>query len=86
MEEQFYLIWPWLLLLGVRVVTERRRPIAIRPRLAGVTLLLAAVSAVEMAVLYHPSFDASRVYDGTDTRAFGLFIGAALAMIWPAAV
>jgi peptidoglycan/LPS O-acetylase OafA/YrhL len=84
-EEQFYLIWPWLLLLGVRLVKERRRPtkVRVRPRLAGVTLVLAAASAVEMWVLYHPTFDATRIYDGTDTRAFGLLIGAALAMIWP---
>jgi peptidoglycan/LPS O-acetylase OafA/YrhL len=82
-EEQFYILWPWLLLLGVHVVKERRRRIRIRPRLAGVTLALAVISAVEMAVLFHPSFDASRVYDGTDTRAFGLLFGAALAMVWP---
>jgi peptidoglycan/LPS O-acetylase OafA/YrhL len=82
-EEQFYLLWPWLLLLGVRFVHERRRPIAIRPRLAFVTLLLALASAIEMALLYHPTFDPSRVYDGTDTRAFGLLFGAALAMVWP---
>jgi peptidoglycan/LPS O-acetylase OafA/YrhL len=82
-EEQFYLLWPWLLLLGVHCVHERRRPVSVRPRLAGVTLALALASAVEMAVLYHPTFDPSRVYDGTDTRAFGLLIGAALAMVWP---
>ena len=55
-----------------------------RPRLAAATLVLAAASAVLMAVLYHPGFDSTRVYDGTDTRAFGLLIGAALAMVWPA--
>jgi peptidoglycan/LPS O-acetylase OafA/YrhL len=82
-EEQFYLFWPWLLLLGIHFVRERRRTIRVRPRLAGVTLLLALASAIEMAVLYHPTFDPSRVYDGTDTRAFGLLIGAALAMVWP---
>jgi peptidoglycan/LPS O-acetylase OafA/YrhL len=82
-EEQFYLIWPWLLLAGVHLVRERRRPIRIRPRLAGVTLVLAAASAIEMAVLFHPTFDATRIYDGTDTRAFGLLFGAALAMVWP---
>jgi peptidoglycan/LPS O-acetylase OafA/YrhL len=84
-EEQFYLIWPWLLLLGLKVVPERRRPmkVKIRPRLAGATLVLAAASAVEMVILYHPSFDATRIYDGTDTRAFGLLFGAALAMVWP---
>jgi peptidoglycan/LPS O-acetylase OafA/YrhL len=82
-EEQFYLLWPWLLLAGVYLIRERRRRIAIRPRLAAVTLALAIVSAVEMAVLYHPTFDPSRVYDATDTRAFGLLFGAALAMVWP---
>ena len=51
--------------------------------LAAVSVVLAVVSAVEMAVLYHPSFDPSRIYDGTDTRAFALLIGAALAMVWP---
>ena len=82
-EEQFYLLWPWLLLAGVHLVRERRRPIRIRPRLAAVTLVLAAASAIEMAVLYHPTFDPTRIYDGTDTRAFGLLFGAALAMMWP---
>jgi peptidoglycan/LPS O-acetylase OafA/YrhL len=82
-EEQFYLLWPWLLLLGLKLVPERHRPIRIRPRLAALTLVLAAASAVEMALLYHPGFDATRIYEGTDTRAFGLLIGAALAMVWP---
>lgn len=82
-EEQFYLLWPWLLLIGVRFVHERRRPVAVRPRLAGLTLVLAGCSAVEMALLYHPTFDPARVYDGTDTRAFALLLGAALAMMWP---
>ncbi len=51
--------------------------------LAVATVVLAVGSALEMALLYHPSFDPSRVYDGTDTRAFGLLFGAALAMVWP---
>ena len=36
-----------------------------------------------MAVLYQPGYDPTRVYEGTDSRAFGLLIGAALAMVWP---
>jgi peptidoglycan/LPS O-acetylase OafA/YrhL len=82
-EEQFYLVWPLLLLVGLWLVPERRRPIGIRPRLAAVALVLAAISATEMALLYHPSFDSTRIYEGTDTRAFGLLFGAALAMVWP---
>ncbi|HEY7150834.1 MAG TPA: acyltransferase family protein [Solirubrobacterales bacterium] len=82
-EEQFYLFWPWLLLLGLKLVPEPSGPLPIRPRLAGATLALAIASALTMALLYHPGFDTSRVYDGTDTRAFGLLFGAALAMVWP---
>ncbi len=82
-EEQFYIIWPFLLLLGIRFIREAPLPSGIRPRLAGATLLLAALSAVTMALLYHPSLDPSRVYYGTDTRACELLVGAALAMVWP---
>src|SRR6266480_2990271 len=82
-EEQFYLVWPWLLVAGVRLVRERRPWARIRVRLALVTLLLAGASVAAMALAYHPGFDFSRAYDGTDTRAFGLLIGAALAMVWP---
>jgi peptidoglycan/LPS O-acetylase OafA/YrhL len=79
-EEQFYLFWPWLLLLGVLVI--RRRPGAVA-WLAIPTLALAAASAVVMLLLYQPGFDPTRVYEGTDTRASGLLVGAALAMLWP---
>jgi peptidoglycan/LPS O-acetylase OafA/YrhL len=79
-EEQFYLIWPWLLLLGLRWAHGRRHA---RTRLAEATLLLAAVSAVAMALLYRPGYDPTRIYDGTDTRAFAVLIGAALAFVWP---
>src|ERR1700689_4770677 len=51
--------------------------------MAGVALVLAAASAIEMVVLYHPGYDPTRVYEGTDTRAFGLLIGAAVAIVWP---
>jgi peptidoglycan/LPS O-acetylase OafA/YrhL len=75
-EEQFYLIWPWLLWLGLRYVPGRNT-------LAGLTLAGAALSAAAMALIYQPGVDPTRVYEGTDTRAFGLLIGAALAMVWP---
>jgi peptidoglycan/LPS O-acetylase OafA/YrhL len=84
-EEQFYLLWPFVLILGLRFVRERPGPARVHLRLALITIGLAIASAVLMAVLYHPGFDSSRVYDGTDTRAFGLLFGAALAMVWPAA-
>jgi peptidoglycan/LPS O-acetylase OafA/YrhL len=82
-EEQFYIFWPFLLLLGVKLVHERPLPSGVRPRLALLAIIFALVSAIEMAVLYHPSLDPSRIYYGTDTRAAGLLFGCALAMVWP---
>ncbi len=81
-EEQFYLIWPWLLLAGL-ILTRTKGDTSRRRWLAGGSLALAAVSAILMAVLYRPGYDPTRVYDGTDTRAFALLIGAALAFLQP---
>lgn len=76
-EEQFYVVWPLLLLgmmkAGAKHATLRRA-----------TAVLAAASAALMAILYDPLSDPSRVYYGTDTRAFSLLVGAWLAFVWPA--
>jgi peptidoglycan/LPS O-acetylase OafA/YrhL len=82
-EEQFYILWPFLLLIGVKLVHETPLPSGVRPRLALLTIAGAITSSILMAVLYEPSFDPSRLYFGTDTRAGGLLFGAALAMVWP---
>ncbi|HEX7279354.1 MAG TPA: acyltransferase family protein [Solirubrobacterales bacterium] len=82
-EEQFYILWPFLLLIGVKLVHERPLASGVRPRLALLTIAGALASSILMAVLYEPSFDPSRLYFGTDTRAGGLLFGAALAMVWP---
>ena len=60
-EGQFYLLWPLLLLLLYRL--PKRRNLA-----ALVTLALAVLSIVLMAVTYDPLVDPSRTYYGTDTR------------------
>ncbi|HMH36451.1 MAG TPA: acyltransferase family protein, partial [Streptosporangiaceae bacterium] len=75
-EEQFYLIWP-LIVLCVIVRLDARR--------ARVTCALtgAAVSALVMAIQYTPGGDPSAVYYGTGTHASALLIGAALALAWP---
>jgi peptidoglycan/LPS O-acetylase OafA/YrhL len=82
-EEQFYILWPFLFLIGVKLVHERPLPSGVRPRLALLTIAGAIASSILMAVLYKPSFDPSRLYFGTDTRAAALLFGAALAMVWP---
>jgi peptidoglycan/LPS O-acetylase OafA/YrhL len=72
-EEQFYLVWPLLLPVLIGRWGERRT--------ARIALAGAAASTLLMAALYRPGADPSRVYYGTDTRATGLLLGAALAMI-----
>lgn len=82
-ETQFYLIYP-LILLGIyKLVKSRGEGRAKRGLLfAGVTLLLALISVILMIVLFDPQQDASRVYYGTDTRAFSLLFVALLAILW----
>jgi peptidoglycan/LPS O-acetylase OafA/YrhL len=79
-EEQFYLLWPLLLVAGL--IWLRRRGSA-TAWLIVPTLVLTAASAFAMVRLYQPGMDPTRVYEGTDTRAFGLLIGAVLALAWP---
>lgn len=82
-ETQFYLIYP-LILLGIyKLVKSREEGRAKRGLLfAGVTLMLALISVILMIVLFDSQQDASRVYYGTDTRAFSLLFGALLAILW----
>ena len=84
-EEQFYLVWPWIVLAGGVLLTRKMK---LTNRQAGVaaitvTLALAAASFVALAMTFHPGLDPTRAYEGTDTRAGGLLIGAALAIAWP---
>jgi peptidoglycan/LPS O-acetylase OafA/YrhL len=72
-EEQFYLLWPLLLL----VLLAGRRPLR---RLVAVCAVGAVASAVGLALLYSAA-DPGRAYFGTDTRAASLLVGAALAAV-----
>jgi len=69
-EEQFYLIWPFVAFVGLR----RRGARA----LFVVSVVLASASYALMVALASPA-TIERVYLGTDTRATSLLIGAALA-------
>jgi len=75
-EEQFYFIWPIVLMILLRIVPQRGKIFLL-------ALIGAAVSAMAMAFIYDPGTDPSRVYYGTDTRVFALLIGAALAVVGP---
>ncbi|MFG2556249.1 acyltransferase family protein [Streptomyces sp. NPDC048581] len=80
-EEQFYLAWPLVILTLLWMTGGRARS---RFRVT-VVLAGAIASLTAMALLHRPGEDASRVYFGTDTHAFGLLLGAALALAVPSA-
>ncbi|MFM8943366.1 MAG: acyltransferase family protein, partial [Acidimicrobiaceae bacterium] len=95
-EEQFYLIWP-IIMLVVAKFGKRRLPIV-----SAIFVFIAVSFAVYMAVVYHPGTistindtpeqfmslfgqPVSRVdylFLGTFTRSSGLLLGAALAIWW----
>jgi peptidoglycan/LPS O-acetylase OafA/YrhL len=77
-EEQFYLVWPWVFALAVVVVGARS---ARRGRVAvGVVAALVAVASVAWAVVQTPS-DATTAYYSSLTRAWEIAAGALLATI-----
>jgi peptidoglycan/LPS O-acetylase OafA/YrhL len=80
-EEQFYVLWP-LLVLAVLAVARRRGASERRSLqvLLGLSLSGALVASVEMALLFASGRGLDRVYYGTDTRATGLLLGASLAI------
>lgn len=73
-EEQFYLVWPALLLLLLTVLTIRRRA-----QLAIGLVVAIGASAVAMAVTFDPA-GPSRAYYGSDGRAQQLLVGVLLAV------
>lgn len=83
-EEQFYVVWP-LLILGILLLCWPRRGTARSARGAdalrmGIVLFLAIASAVGMAAGQLSGAPTTRMYFGTDTHAFGLLFGATVAL------
>jgi peptidoglycan/LPS O-acetylase OafA/YrhL len=72
-EEQFYLIWP-LVVLGVLHVTRNLKA------LFWLCVAAAIGSAVWMGKVYDGGLNTNRAYLGTDTRSQCLFIGCAIAV------
>jgi peptidoglycan/LPS O-acetylase OafA/YrhL len=82
-EEQFYLIWPLVVLVVATVVPKRARRHGhqisqFRIGMVAVCVTLAVLSFIRMVTLYHGASDVNRVYYGTDSRAFVILVGAAL--------
>ncbi len=75
LEMQFYLVWPVLLVLILAFTPRKAWP--------GVVVGLAGLSAGWNWYLVHVADDVTRAYVGTDAHAFGLMLGAAIALSVP---
>lgn len=80
-EEQFYVLWPIVLVGAAAIARRLRRSVA--PVVAAVAVAGAVASATWHVVLAHrlAAEDLSRVYVGTDARALAPLLGAALACL-----
>ena len=72
-EEQFYLLWP-VLLLAILALNSR-----VTSALRLILLLITAITCWRVILTFQGA-NADRLYNGTDTRADALLIGAALAL------
>ena len=77
-EEQFYLVWPLIVLGVLHLAGSFRR--GVRAVLA-VAAVGAVASAVEMAAFFRPGGNTTRIYFGTDTHAQSVLVGAVLACL-----
>jgi len=80
-EEQFYIVWPPVVLVLLHLGRRLRPARRLWPVMA-TAVLGALASALEMRLLYRGGTGASlmRVYEGTDTRSQDILVGAALAI------
>ncbi|MBN2622343.1 MAG: acyltransferase [Acidimicrobiales bacterium] len=77
-EEQFYVLWPPLVVAALALARRRRRgDVAV---LAGLSSAAALVSFVVLALAYSP-LDTNRAYYGTDARVGPTLLGATLAVL-----
>ncbi|MCI2773507.1 acyltransferase family protein [Staphylococcus petrasii] len=75
-EEQFYLFFPFVLVILLLTIKKYRN----------VTLIFWIVSLISllvMVIISQPNVGYSRVYFGTDTRLQTLLLGVILAFMWP---
>ncbi|MFF1382754.1 acyltransferase family protein [Arthrobacter sp. NPDC058288] len=75
-EEQFYLVWPLMLIVLLKFCSLRVTTI--------VTLSLALLALAGRVLLEWSGASTERIYNGPDTRADQLLIGCALAMLFTA--
>lgn len=75
-EAQNYLIWPIIFILLMKFIPKKQNIVKF-------LFVGTLISALLMGILYQPGSDPTRVYYGTDTRLFSLWLGSLLAFLWP---
>ncbi len=78
-EEQFYIVWPPVALVMLRLGRRLRPSRRLWPLLA--TAVVGAIaSALDMRLSYQHHASITRLYEGTDTRCQDILVGATLAI------
>lgn len=75
-EGQFYILWPIIIYILVKLVRKKKT-------IFWIIIGLSMASVFAMLSLYLLKANINRIYYGTDTRFFSLGLGSALAIIWP---
>lgn len=75
MEEQFYLVWPLLLVVSLR------RSVRTAVVVAATGAALSMTIAVTLAATHHEGVNWTRIRFGPDTRAHGLLLGCLIALL-----
>jgi peptidoglycan/LPS O-acetylase OafA/YrhL len=78
-EEQFYIVWPPVVLAMLHLGRKLRPSRRLWPVLS-VAVFGAIASAVDMRLSYLGGASVMRLYEGTDTRSQDILVGAALAI------
>lgn len=88
MEEQYYVVWPLLLIGATLLLAARARRRCRRATVGGVRFAafliasLGTMASATAAVAFTSAATRDRIYFGTDTRAQALLIGSAAALCW----
>lgn len=77
---QLSIVWPLIFKIFAAFIEKRSR---LRHVLVYVAAALSIISLTLMFVIYIPGTDPTRVYYGTETRAYAYFLGALLALLFP---
>ncbi|WP_416954508.1 acyltransferase family protein [Nocardioides sp. T5] len=83
-EEQFYFVWPWVMLGILALLARRHVPVRQARRFVGAVLLVVTLASFVWA-LYESAVNPNQAYFSTFSRVWELGVGALLAVAAPVA-